>query len=146
MEELDILKTEKAELEKSKVALEEKVASLEPKVTELEGKLAEAEKVKTDLEAKLKVFEDEKKAAFEKSVEDKVKAHLEKGEILPAEEESIKKVLLEGGDAAETLSKTLAGRKAVDLEQKTKTVSKKPKEEMTLEKAQSEAERINKGK
>lgn len=139
MAELEEMQGKYDELEITKVGLEAKIAELEPKIVELEKSNKEMKDVLDKIEL-------EKKAKFEAEVDSKVDKYIEEGHIFPAEKDDVKVVLLAGGKASEMLEKTLADRKAVDLSTKSKSDSTKPNEgdEMTDEKAQAEAERIDK--
>ena len=132
-EKKEVDKMELEELQEKHDKLEEEKVNLEAKVAEIEPKIAELEKEKVDLEASNKAMKEqldkieaEKKAAFEKETDDKVSKLVEKGNILPAEKEDIKAVLLEGGKAATMLEVTLKDRKAVPLGTKTEQTSDKP--------------------
>ena len=146
MEQLEKLQQDHIALEKEKINLETKVAEMEPKIVELE-------KVKTDLEESNKVMkgqldkiEADSKVTLEKEVELKVSKMVEDGNILPAEKEDVKAVILEGGKAAEILTSTLKDRKAIELETKSKTDLEKPKDGDKEIDVDAEAQRIIDGK
>ncbi len=145
MKEFEALQEKNSQLEKEKVDLEAKVVDLETKVSDLEAKVVDLEKVNSEKDNELKKIEDEKKAAFEKEVDDKISSLLSKGHIVPASKEKVKKVLMQGGVAAEMLEEALKNQKAISLESETEQDSIKPEDgEMTDGKAETEADRISK--
>ena len=147
MKEFETLTQKHAELEKKKVDLETKVAEMEPKIVELEKAKTDLEESNKVMKGKLDTIDAEARVSFEKATDSKVAQYVEAGNILPAEQEDIKAVLLEGGKSAEVLEKTLKDRKAIDLESRTIQESKKIKNggELTPEQIKAEADRISKG-
>lgn len=148
MEEFETLKEQNEQLEAEKVELSKKVETVEAENGELKTKIAELEKVGKEQKEQLDKIEADKQAAFEAEIESKVSSLVEKGHVLPEEKDEVKEVFLQGGKVVELLEKTLKERKAVDLEDKTKSKSDKPKEGegLTKEQAKAEAKRIAEGK
>lgn len=143
-EEVKDMDMEKIQLENEQ--LKQEKADLEAKVAELEQQKSDVEQQIADKDAKLKEYEEEKQADFEKAVDSKIDSFLKAGKITQPDVEEVKGVLLEGGKAADVLEKVLSEKEAkVDLEEKTKTDSSKPKnsKELADEEAKAEAERIN---
>lgn len=145
MEQLEKLQAEHVVLEKEKVDLETKVAGMEPKIVELEKAKENLETSNKEMKDQLGKIEAEKKTALEKEVEGKVSKLVEDGNILPAEKDDVKAVMLEGGKAAEILTTTLKDRKAVDLSTKSKTDLEKPSNKKDVD-PKKEAQRIIDGK
>lgn len=145
MKELEKLQEDHVALEKVNVDLEAKVSEMTPKIVELEKAKTDLETSNKEMKDQLDKIEADKKVELENEVESSVSKMVEDGNILPAEKEDVKTVMLEGGKAAELLTKTLKDRKAIDLSDKSKADLEKPKNDKEID-VDAEAQRIIDGK